>query len=116
MPFTSLRNGFYVTTAVFLLRRALATGVLAAPEDGPFSWTAHADLAETTAIVLTEGGFEGRTPAFTGPEALGMADLAEIGTELSACGSGRTRRRARGAMRARSPGGEPAGGEGGART
>lgn len=83
VPFTSLRNGFYVASARMLLGQALGTGVLAAPEDGPVSWTAHADLAEAAAIVLTKGGIEGPTPAFTGAEALDFAELAEIVSELT---------------------------------
>ena len=45
-PFTALRNGFYASTIPHLLGRALETGELVAPADGPVSWTAHADLAE----------------------------------------------------------------------
>ena len=50
-PFTALRNGFYADTVRLLLGRALETGELVAPADGPVSWTAHADLAEAAAIV-----------------------------------------------------------------
>jgi hypothetical protein len=59
-----------------LLNHALDTGLLAVPEDGPVSWTAHADLAEAAAVVLTEGGFEGPTPALTGAVALDLAHIA----------------------------------------
>ncbi len=31
------------------------------PEDGPVSWTSHADLAEATAITLAEETFDGIT-------------------------------------------------------
>ena len=81
---TSLRNGFYAATTVMLLRGALRTGELAAPQDGPVSWTAHADLAEAAAIVLTdEGGFDGPTPPLTGSEALDLADVAAIASEFT---------------------------------
>lgn len=83
VPFTSLRNGFYTASARMLLGQALETGVLAAPEDGPVSWTAHADLAEVAAVVLTEGGFDGPTPALTGVAALDLADLGRIVAELT---------------------------------
>ena len=63
VAFTSLRNGFYATTTVQLLRGALQTGELAAPEDGPVSWTSHADLAEAAAIALTGHDLDGLTPA-----------------------------------------------------
>jgi len=36
-----------------------------APEDGPVAWTTHSDLAEATAITLTEQRYDGITPHFT---------------------------------------------------
>lgn len=83
VPFTALRNGFYTATARMLLDHALQSGQLALPQDGPVSWTAHADLAEAAAIVLTDGGFEGPTPALTGAAAFDLAALAEIASELT---------------------------------
>jgi uncharacterized protein YbjT (DUF2867 family) len=89
-PFTALRNGFYAGTVRLLLGRALETGELVAPADGPVSWTAHADLAEAAAIVLAdEGRYEGPTPPLTAPDALDLHDIAGILSELS----GRTVRR-----------------------
>ncbi|GAA3000418.1 NmrA family NAD(P)-binding protein [Streptosporangium longisporum] len=89
-PFTFLRNGFYAATVPHLLGRAMETGELVAPADGPVSWTAHADLAEAAAIILAdEGRFDGPTPPLTAPEALDLADVAGILTELT----GRTVRR-----------------------
>jgi NAD(P)H dehydrogenase (quinone) len=87
---TALRNGFYASTVPLLLGRALETGELVAPEDGPVSWTAHADLAEAAAVVLAaEGRYDGPTPPLTTPEALDLDDVARILTELA----GRTVRR-----------------------
>ncbi|WP_328834394.1 SDR family oxidoreductase [Streptomyces sp. NBC_00252] len=84
VPFTSLRNGFYAATTVMLLGSALQTGELVAPEDGPVSWTAHADLAEAAAIVLAEEGrFDGVTPPLTGAEALDLADVAALASSVS---------------------------------
>jgi NAD(P)H dehydrogenase (quinone) len=89
-PFTSLRNGFYASTVPLLLGRALETGELVAPADGPVSWTAHADLAEAAAIILTdEGRFDGATPPLTAPDALDLGDIAGALTEFT----GRTIRR-----------------------
>ncbi|MEW9532636.1 SDR family oxidoreductase [Microbispora sp. NPDC049125] len=89
-PFTALRNGFYADTIRHLLGRALETGELVAPADGPISWTTHADLAETAAIILADDGrFDGPTPPLTAPDALDLADIAGIVTELT----GRTIRR-----------------------
>ncbi|MDW5328802.1 NAD(P)H-binding protein [Plantactinospora sp. KLBMP9567] len=91
-PSTALRNGFYASTLRHLLGRALETGELVAPADGPVSWTAHADLAEAAATILAdEGRFDGPTPTptLTAPDALDLADVAGILTELT----GRTIRR-----------------------
>jgi uncharacterized protein YbjT (DUF2867 family) len=84
VSYTSLRNGFYAATTVMLLRGALQTGELAAPPDGPVSWTAHADLAEAAAITLAdEGRFDGTTPPLTGSEALDLAGVAALASELT---------------------------------
>jgi uncharacterized protein YbjT (DUF2867 family) len=77
LAFAALRNGFYASSGRMLLGQAFETGELAAPADGPVSWTAHDDLAEAAAIVLTdEGRFEGPTPPLTGSAALDLAALA----------------------------------------
>lgn len=84
VAFTSLRNGFYATTAVHFVNQALETGRLVAPEDGPVSWTAHADLAEAAVVALTEEGrLDGITPPLTGPESLDLADVAAIASDLT---------------------------------
>jgi NAD(P)H dehydrogenase (quinone) len=83
VAFTALRNGFYATSALELLDAALETGELAVPEDGPVSWTAHADLAEAAAIALVEDVLDDATPALTGAEAIDMAGVAEIASELT---------------------------------
>ena len=83
-PFTALRNGFYASTVEHLLGRALQTGEVVAPADGPVSWTAHADLAEAAAVILAEGGaFDGPTPPLTAPVALDLEDVAGILSELT---------------------------------
>ncbi|MFG1823267.1 NAD(P)H-binding protein [Microbispora bryophytorum] len=84
VAFTALRNGFYATTAVHFVRQALQSGTLVAPEDGPVSWTAHADLAEVAAVTLTEEGrLDGITPPLTGPESLDLAYAAAIAADLT---------------------------------
>jgi uncharacterized protein YbjT (DUF2867 family) len=83
VPFTALRNGFYASTTVFMLRAALESGELILPEDGPFSWTAHQDLVDAAVVALTEPGrLDGVTPALTGPELLDYADVAAIATDV----------------------------------
>ena len=83
VAFTSLRNGFYASTTLWLLAGALKTGELAAPQDGPVSWTAHADLAQAAAIILAKGSFDGATPDLTGSEAIDLAGAAELASELT---------------------------------
>lgn len=90
VPFTAYRNGFYASTVPLLLGAALQTGELAAPADGPVSWTNHDDLAEAAAIALVdEGRFDGPTPALTAPEAHDLEGIAGILSGLT----GRTIRR-----------------------
>ena len=84
MPFTSLRHGFYAESALHLIGHGLQLGEIRAPEDGPVSWTARADLAEADAILLAEEGrLGGITPPLTAPEAFTMADLAAVASELT---------------------------------
>ena len=79
--FTSLRNGFYASTVGFLIGRALQTGVVTAPADGPVSWTTHDDLAEAAAVLLAdEGRLDGITPPLTAPA---THDLASVAAQLS---------------------------------
>ncbi|MEV1022080.1 NAD(P)H-binding protein [Streptomyces sp. NPDC050264] len=81
---TVLRNGFYATSAVMMLGDAVRTGRLIAPQDGPVSWTAHADLAEAAALVLAdEGRFDGPTPALTGADSLDLADIAALASDIA---------------------------------
>ena len=83
VAWTALRHGFYAGSGVMMMGDAFATGVVAAPDDGKVSWTAHADLAEADAIVLAdEGRFDGPTPPLTGAEALDFTDLATLASGL----------------------------------
>jgi uncharacterized protein YbjT (DUF2867 family) len=83
LAWTSLRNGFYAASGLAFMGNALHTGQLQAPPDGKVSWTAHADLAEAAAIILASAGrFEGPTPPLTGHQALDLADLAHLASEL----------------------------------
>ncbi len=83
VAFTALRNGFYAATALMLLGDAPKTGELTAPEDGPVAWTAHADLAEAAVIALTEESLDGITPNLTVSEAMDMAGVAAVASELT---------------------------------
>lgn len=89
IAFTSLRNGYYAASALLLLGGAIKTGELIAPEAGPIAWTAHSDLAEATAAILSEQNLDGISPNLTGSEAIDMEGIATIASEVL----GRTIRR-----------------------
>ncbi len=90
LAFASLRNGFYADSGLMLTGNAIETGEIVAPEDGPVSWTTHADLAEVAAIALAQPErLDGLTPPLTGSEALDLDGLAALASELT----GRTIRR-----------------------
>lgn len=90
---TALRHGFYASTFEYYIPAALTTGELRLPADGPFSWTAHADLAEADVIALTRPEAldalgtvderDGATPPLAAPELLDFADVARIVGELT---------------------------------
>ena len=83
VAYTVLRNGFYAASAVMLLGNAVETGELAVPMDGPVAWTTHADLADAATLALLGNDLDGVTPALTGSEALDMAGVAAIASELT---------------------------------
>ena len=84
LPFTALRHGFYAESCLQLIGDGLKAGELRVPEDGPVSWTARADLAEADAIILVENGRTARiTPPLTATDAVTMADVAAIASEVS---------------------------------
>ncbi len=84
LAFTSLRNGFYASSAVMMMGPFLKTGKVVAPLDGPVSWTTHEDLADAAVVALTEKGkLEGITAPLTGSEPLNLAQLADLASELT---------------------------------
>jgi NAD(P)H dehydrogenase (quinone) len=84
MAWTALRNGFYAASGIAMTGDATNSGVIRTPQDGPVAWTAHADLAEAAAIILTnEGRFEGPTPPLTGAEALTFDNVATLMSKLT---------------------------------
>lgn len=89
IAYTSLRNGFYAASALMLIGDALKTGELIAPEDGPFAWTAHSDLAEAAAAIICDQKLDGISPNLTASEAIDMEGIATIASEVL----GRTIRR-----------------------
>ena len=83
IAWTALRHGFYSASALAFMGDALKSGKVVAPADGKVSWTAHSDLAEVAALILAgERNNDGPTPPLTGSEALDLADLAGLASEL----------------------------------
>ena len=84
LAFTSLRNGFYSSSAVMMMGPFLKTGKVVAPLDGPVCWTTHADLAAAAVLALTEEVMlDGITAPLTGSEALDLEQLADLASELT---------------------------------
>ena len=84
MAFTALHHGFYAESCLQVIGDGLKAGELRVPEDGPVSWTARADLAEADAIIVAGNGrMTGITPPLTAADAVTMADLAAIASEVS---------------------------------
>ena len=81
--YTSLRHGFYAESCLHMVGEALRRGELRVPEDGPISWTARADLAEADAAILSgPARWDGITPPLTAAQAVTMAELAALASEL----------------------------------
>lgn len=83
LPWTSLRNGFYLHSLAWLLGRWRETGVIAVPGDGPVSWTARADAAEGAAAILRSGGAYSGPITLTASSALTFEEIAVIATEAT---------------------------------
>jgi NAD(P)H dehydrogenase (quinone) len=83
IPFTSLRNGYYAASALLFLGDAVQTGELVLPADGPVAWTTHADLAEAAVHALTADDLDGITPPLTGDEAVDMAGVAAVASQVT---------------------------------
>jgi NAD(P)H dehydrogenase (quinone) len=87
IAWTSLRNGFYAHTLDWLLGPWRETSIIAAPADGPVSWTDRGDEAEAAAVILAgrrpfDGRFDG--PAtLTADAAVTFGDIAGIASELT---------------------------------
>jgi NAD(P)H dehydrogenase (quinone) len=77
LSFTILRNNQYAEN--INLSSAKATGKLASPGmKGKVAYITRADIAAATAAVLAGEGHAGKTYELTGPEALDLAEVAEV--------------------------------------
>jgi len=83
VAWTSLRNGFYAHSTVWMMGPWQTTGVVSVPVDGPVSWTAREDAAEAAArILLADRPYDGPV-VLTAPAAPTFADLAGYAAERS---------------------------------
>ena len=83
VAWTSLRNGFYAHSLDWLLGPWQQTRVIAAPADGPVSWTERGDAAEAAAVILAgERTFDGPV-SLTASSAVTFDDIARITSELT---------------------------------
>jgi uncharacterized protein YbjT (DUF2867 family) len=80
---TALRNGFYAHSLAWLLGPWRETGMIAAPADGPVSWTDRADAAETAAVILAAGQpFDGPV-TLTTRRAVTFEDIAACASDVT---------------------------------
>lgn len=91
IAWTALRHGFYAQSLLAMQAKGLAGGMIAAPDDGPVAWTTHDDLAEADAALLAgERIIDGATPPMTGPDALDLAAIARLTSEVKGTKVART--------------------------
>jgi len=83
VAWTSLRNGFYAHTLDWLLGPWRETGIIAAPADGPVSWTDRSDEGEAAAAILaSQQPFDGPV-TLTAADAVTFSDIAGIAAGLA---------------------------------
>ncbi|WP_375488944.1 NAD(P)H-binding protein [uncultured Jatrophihabitans sp.] len=83
VAWTSLRNGFYAHSLDWLLGPWQATGVIAAPADGPVSWTDRADQAEAAAVILAGAHGHDGPVTLTASTAPTFAEIAAVATTIT---------------------------------
>jgi NAD(P)H dehydrogenase (quinone) len=88
VAWTSLRNGFYAHSIEWLLG-PWQEGGIAAPADGPVSWTDRDDSAEAAAVILAGRSFDGPV-TITASDAVTFDDVARIASEIAGRPIGRT--------------------------
>ncbi|MCO8307678.1 NAD(P)H-binding protein [Streptomyces hygroscopicus] len=79
---TALRNGFYTHSLAWFLGPWRETGLIAAPADGPVSWTARADAAEAAAVILTDGQPVDGPVTLTARQAVTFDDIAAYASDV----------------------------------
>ncbi len=77
VPYTILRNGWYIENHTASIAGALAGGaVLGCAGDGRFSAAARADFAEAAVAALVGNGHDGKTYELAGDDAYTLSDYA----------------------------------------
>lgn len=83
VAWTSLRNGFYAHSLDWLTGPWQQDRAIAAPADGPVSWTDRDDEAEAAAVILAgERVFDGPV-TLTASRAVTLEDVARLATEAT---------------------------------
>ncbi|WP_222849604.1 hypothetical protein [Trebonia kvetii] len=83
LPWTSLRNGFYMHSLQWLLGPWRETVAIAVPANGPVSWTSGSDAAEAAAaVILSDGAYDGPV-TITAGSAPTFEDIAGIASDVT---------------------------------
>lgn len=78
LPWTALRNGFYLHTLGWLLGPWRETGTISVPGEGRVSWTSRSDAAEgAAALILSSPPYHGPI-TLTATEAPTFEEIAEL--------------------------------------
>jgi NAD(P)H dehydrogenase (quinone) len=80
LELTALRDGLYGEYAPLLAQDGAIRGPAAG---GRVAWVAREDIARVAATVLTTDGHAGQIYDLTGPEAITLAETAQVLTEVS---------------------------------
>lgn len=84
LPYTMLRNNFYMDMYVVEVELAMKSGAYRSPSgEAGAAFVSRADIARTAAVVLTTAGHEGQTYDLTGPATVTPQDFANIAAQLS---------------------------------
>jgi NAD(P)H dehydrogenase (quinone) len=83
LPWTLLRMNIYADSQLEALKRALTSGVHAAPGGAPYAYVVRDDLGAAAAAILAATGHEGVTFHGTGPVSVTQAQLAEAASRAT---------------------------------